>query len=158
MKQSVKNSCNSLDVFKPVLKIGFFSLILITSLKRRTFQFLWQSIILFFICTKFIPDVLGSCTSLPILSENSVGANLAILNICWTPLHLLWWVLTTLSLSLKHIQHFFQIKFSQFSQLLQMKSIFVTPYKTLKVTDCSFLQFDLILRMPDLNNEQPLTP
>ena len=85
LTQSVQNSCNSLDAFKPVFKIGFFSLVLIASLKRRIFQFLWRSIILVFICTKFIWDVLGSCTSS--LSENSHGVNLAILNICWTPLH-----------------------------------------------------------------------
>ena len=39
LTQSVQNSCNSLDAFKPVFKIGFFSLVLIASLKRRIFQF-----------------------------------------------------------------------------------------------------------------------
>ena len=100
LTQSVQNSSNSLDAFKPLFKMSFFSLILIASLKRRIFQFLWRSMILMFLWTKFIRDILGSCTSSAIVSENSDGANLAILNICETPLHSLRWVLTTLSLSL----------------------------------------------------------
>ena len=87
MTLSVQNCCNSLDAFKPLFKIGLLSLILITSLKRRIFQFLWRSIVLVFVCTKFIRDVLMSCTSSIILSENSDGVNLVILNICCTPLH-----------------------------------------------------------------------
>ena len=81
LTQSVQSSCNSLGAFKPVFKIGFFSLILIASLKRRIFQFLWRSIIPVFICIKFIRDVLGPCTSSTVLSENSDGVNLAILTI-----------------------------------------------------------------------------
>ena len=81
--QSIQNS--SLDTFKPVFEIGFFSLILIASLKRRIFQFSWRSIILVFICTKYIRDVLRSFTSSIILSEKNDGVNLVILNICWTP-------------------------------------------------------------------------
>ena len=53
LTRSVQNICNSLDAFKP-----------------------WRSIILAFICTKFIPDVLKSCASWLILSKNSVGVNL----------------------------------------------------------------------------------
>ena len=99
--QSVQNSCNSLDASKPVFKIDFFSFILIASLKRRIFQFLWQPIIFVFICTKFIWDVLRSCTSSTVLSKNSDGVNLIILNICWcwTPLHSLSRMLLILSLS-----------------------------------------------------------
>ena len=44
------------------------------------------------------------------------------------------------------------------SLVLQEKSILVTSYKTPKLIDCSFLQFDLILRMQDLIPEQPLSP
>ena len=87
MTLSVQNSCNSLDAFKPLSKIGLLSLILIASLKRRIFQFLWRSIIIVFVCTKLILDVLMSCTSSIILSENSDGVNLVILNIYCTPLH-----------------------------------------------------------------------
>ena len=87
LTQSIQNSCNSLDTFKPVFKIGLFSLILIASLKRRIFQFWWRSIILVFICTKFIRDVRRSCTSSTILSGNSDAVNVVILNIWWTPLH-----------------------------------------------------------------------
>ena len=85
LSQSVQSSCNSLDAFKPVFKIGFFTLILIASLKRRIFQFLWRSIILGFICTKSMQDVLRSCTLSTILSENNDGVNLVILNISCTP-------------------------------------------------------------------------
>ena len=49
LAQSVQKSCNSLGAFKQGFRIGFFSLILIASLKRRIFQFLWRSIILVFI-------------------------------------------------------------------------------------------------------------
>ena len=73
LAQSVQNSCTSLDIFKALLKISFFSLTLIASLKRRIFQFLRRSIILVFICTKFIRDVLRSRTSTGILSENGDG-------------------------------------------------------------------------------------
>ena len=102
--------------FKTVFKIGFFTLTLIAFLKIRLFQFLWQSIFLVFICTKFIRDVLGSCTSSTILSKKSDGANLTILNICWTSFHSLRWMLTTHLCNPKHVQEFFSIKFSQFSQ------------------------------------------
>ena len=105
LTESVQNSCNSLDAFKPVFKIDFFSLILI-ALKRRIFQFLWWSIILVLICTEFIRDVLGSCTSSTMLSEKSDRVNLVILNICWTPLHSLRWMLKTLSLSFQSCSTF----------------------------------------------------
>ena len=96
LTQSVQNGCNSLDAFKPVFKIGFLSLILIASLHRRMFQFLWWSIILVFICTKFTRDVLWSCTSSTMLSENSDGVNLAmsisvqICTCCTSKFHTLW--------------------------------------------------------------------
>ena len=37
LTQSVQNNCNSIDAFKLLFKISFFSLILIASLKRRIF-------------------------------------------------------------------------------------------------------------------------
>ena len=107
LTQWLQNSRNSLDAFKLVFKIGFFPLILIACLKRRIFQFLWRSIILVFKCTKFIRDVLRSCTSSTVLSENSDGVNLVLLNICWTQLHSLRWMLTTRSLSFQACTTFY---------------------------------------------------
>ena len=144
--------------FKPVFKMGFFYFILIASLKRRIFQFLWRSIILVFICTKFMRDVLRYCMSSAILSQNSVGVILVILNICWTLLHSLSWMLTKLIWHFKHVKHLFGITFSQFSHprhtnsyttnnwfiagvlslMVQKKSILVTSYKTQNLIDCSF--------------------
>lgn len=63
-----------------MFKFGFFSFISNASLKRRIFQILWQSVILAFICTKFIRDDFGSSALLTILSENTDGVNLALLN------------------------------------------------------------------------------
>ena len=85
---SVQGSCNSLDAFKPGLKISLFSLTLV-AVRRRISQFLWRSIIFVFICTKLIWYVLVFCTSSTILSEISDAVNLARLKICWTPLNLL---------------------------------------------------------------------
>ena len=104
LTQSVQNKCNSLDAFKPVFKIGFFSFILIAHLKRRIFQ-LWRSIIVL-IWTKFIRDFLRTCTSSTIVSQNGDRVNLVILNIWWIPLHSLRWMLTTLSLSFKACSRF----------------------------------------------------
>ena len=42
--------------------------------------------------------------------------------------------------------------------VLQKKPIFVTSYKILKVTGRSFLEFELVLQMQNLINEQPLSP
>ena len=38
MTQSVQNSCNSLDTFKPVFKIGFFSLILTAAALKKEYS------------------------------------------------------------------------------------------------------------------------
>ena len=114
LTRSVQNSCNFLEVLKPVFKIGFFSLILIASLKRRIFQFL--NILnddQLFLCS-FALNLYGTFLDLvrhqqssTILSENSDGVNLTILNICRTPLHSLRWMLTTLSLPFQACSTFF---------------------------------------------------
>ena len=78
--QSVQNSCNSLDAFKPVLKIDFFYFDCF--FKKKNISILMTANYFYVICTKFIWDVLRSCTSSTILSKNSDGVNLIILNIC----------------------------------------------------------------------------
>ena len=113
----IYNSCNSFNTFKSVFDVGLISFILIASLNKRTFQFLWRSIIQVFIQTKFTRDDLRSNSSSMILLVRSDGVNLPILNICWTPIHSLRWLNTQCYICHpRHVQHIFQVKFFQFCQ------------------------------------------